>query len=110
MHPESNYLAIASIVISTFVCFWLFKKLSTSNLRSFKLVIIAALSLSFLVGVIAPSFSKYENNVDTFHHGEQLAPAAAYDNGKKPYTDLFFLRGAGEDVIAPWASFKLFGK
>jgi hypothetical protein len=109
MQPESNYLAILSIILVTICLFWILKNIQKKYSVLFRISIISILAISFLIGGIAPSIARYENNVDTFHHGEQLAPALAFENGKKPYVDLFILRGAGEDVIAPWLSFKAFG-
>ena len=107
---EGNYIGILLIILSTIVLFVLLKRLSILNKKLFRISVIVLLSVSFLIGVIAPGVARYENNVDTFHHGEQLAPAVAFENQKKPYEDLFTLRGAGEDVITPWLSFKIFGE
>lgn len=109
LNPESNYLFILLFLASTATVFMCLKFLLKINSFFFKGVIIALIAFSFLIGVIAPGVAGYRNNVDTFHHGEQLAPAIAYEHHKKPYQDLFTLRGAGEDVITPWLSQVVFG-
>lgn len=109
-YPESNYLLILSIVGVTAFIFWLLKLSLKKSKFIFRSLVIAILSLSVFVGVIAPGVAKYAHNIDTFHNGEELSPALALDQGKKPYTEIFTLRGAGEDVVTPWLSFKLFGE
>jgi hypothetical protein len=46
--------------------------------------------------------------IDMFGNGEQLGPTMGYIHGKKLFTDIFFLHGAGEDVLVPALSFTLF--
>jgi hypothetical protein len=107
---ESNYtaLVLAGVVALGvyFGLFYLYKKRDAW----FRWTLIGILSLAMFGGLIAPSFARWSGNIDPFHHGEQLGPADGYANGKKAYTDIFILRGAGEDVITPWVSQKIFGR
>lgn len=107
---ESNYTAIIiALVVALVVYFGLFYLYATRE-RWFRWVAIGILSAAMFGGLIAPSFARWSGNIDPFHHGEQLGPADGYAHGKKAYTDIFMLRGAGEDVIAPWLSQKIFGR
>lgn len=108
--PESNYFAILVIIVSTIVIFCLLRWLAKTRRIVFKGIVIALLSVSLVLGVFAPGVSRYQNNADSFHNGEQLAPSLAFTHGKVPYKDLYVLRGAGEDILTPWLSFKLFGQ
>lgn len=108
--PESNYLLLLGIIALTFITYYLLSILQVKKTTVFRAAIVLVLSYSLFIGVIAPGYAKYQNNIDTFHNGEQLAPALALEQGKRPYTDILTLRGAGEDILTPWLSFKLFGE
>lgn len=108
--PEINFPVIIGMVIATILFYWLLKKLRAYNKSAFRAVLILTLVFSFVIGVVGPRITSYHNNIDSFHHGEQLAPAVAFSQGKLPYKDLFILHGAGEDILMPWVSFKLFGE
>lgn len=108
--PEISYPVLLLIAGFTLILFGTIKWVRSKNANYFRLIVGSIILLSYLIGAVAPYFASFENNIDTFHHGEQLAPALAYEDGKVPYKDLFFLHGAGEDVITPWLSFKLFGQ
>lgn len=108
--PESSYPVLLGVVAATAGLFLVLKKLESVHSNYLRLAVAAILVGTYLIGATAPYFASYEGNIDTFHHGEQLAPAVAFDQGAKPYKDLFFLHGAGEDVIVPWLAFQLFGE
>lgn len=108
--PESSYFILFAIIICTLGIFAGLRYMEAKNFRYFRVVFAAIILFSYFLGTITPYFAAFEGNIDTFHHGEQLAPALALEQGRQPYKDLFFLHGAGEDVITPWLSFKLFGQ
>lgn len=108
-YPESNYLVLLAIIAATISLYLLLELIRTRNSRFFRFIITATIIFFYFIGVMAPHVAEYVGNIDSFHHGEQLAPGLAFMEGKVPYKDIFFLHGAGEDVIAPRISFALFG-
>jgi hypothetical protein len=107
--PEISYPVLGAIALLTLLIFGGLKWLQQKQRNYFRAAVILLLLLSYFIGVIGPDTSYYIHNADSFHHGEQLSPALAFDQGKLPYRDIFFLHGSGEDVIVPWLSLKLFG-
>lgn len=105
-NPEDNYLKLIFIISIGFGVFWVLKKLSSYD-RYFRLVIIAFLAIAVFLFTLMPGVESNVGNIDTFHPGEQLAPAQAFENGKKLYTDLFVLHGAGDDVLIPHSALHL---
>lgn len=69
--------------------------------RLFRWLMALLISIGVLGAFLIPATNSFIGNVDTFQHGEQLSPGAAFDHGKHLYTDLFVLHGAGEDVLMP---------
>ena len=108
--PEASYPVLLGIAASTLGLFFLLKFIRSKRPSLMRLAVAGFLLFSFFLGFAVPNFAGYEDKLDTFHHGEQLAPAQAFSHGKDPYTDLFVLHGAGEDIVTPWLSFKLFGE
>lgn len=107
---EVNYIAFLFIITSTIALFLGFRYLRSKPTLFFRPSLIVVFVLALLCGVFAPTIASRAGNIDTFHAGEQLSPAFAYLEGKSVYKDIFVLRGAGEDVLMPVVSFKLFGQ
>lgn len=105
--PEQNYTRILLVIILTVTLYYLFSKIIFKYPRAFKLFICLLFTFTVFVSVLMPELKKYENNIDTFHHGEQLSPGNAFNGGKGLYTDLYVLHGAGEDVLIPALSLNL---
>jgi len=119
-NPSNNYIMIVFIIIVTLILFIALRKLYGTKYRWIIKVLAIAILLSnhFIFNMldIVTSYPGkdiiYANGpggLDNFHSGEQLAPANAFLHGAKPYGDMFFLRGAGVDVIVPALSFLIFG-
>jgi len=120
-NPSNNYIALAFIIVATLGLFVLLRKLYAGKYAwIIKIVAICILLSNFFIfnmlDITTGYFQKdiiYANGsltLDNFHAGEQLAPANAFLNGEQPYRDIFFLRGAGVDVIVPAIGFVVFGK
>lgn len=105
-NPEENYLRVVLLILFGFLIYIGLKKLS-SNDKLFRRVVIALLSFGFFGSILMPNVNVFRNNIDTFHHGEQLSPAQAFGGGKRLYSDLFVLHGAGDDIILPYLALNL---
>lgn len=100
-HPIETLGKILWIIIGTQLIFKLLTYLSRERQVVYRYGFIVALLLVLFFIKIMPNINAFAGNIDTFHHGEQLAPASAYLNGKALYTDMFVLHGVGEDVLTP---------
>jgi len=107
--PTNNFVLVLCTVMFTIGIFYGLRYLLRRWQTIARLGIVALVAGMIFTGIIAPDNSRFVNNIDVFHHGEQLSPARAAYDGKRPYSQIFFLHGAGEDVLLPEASFHVFG-
>lgn len=99
--PEQNYARLVVMIVLTLVYFFLLHRLLERSTKLFKAVIIVLAVFTVLAGDILPTIRYYRGNIDMFHQGEQISPGNAFNAGKNPYTDMFVIHGAGEDVVWP---------
>ena len=104
--PEENFIKILFIIIIGILIYLGLKKLQNYD-KYFRLFVIVVLVFGLFSIILMPKVVSYFGHIDKFHHGEQLSPANAFLNGKKLYTELFVLHGAGEDVLMPSLGLKL---
>ncbi len=105
--PETNYVRIIYIIVASMVIFCVLNIIRAKLGRRYLRILIAlSATLIIFLGVMAPAYTA--SGIDMFHNGEQLGPTRAYVDGAKLFTNLFFLHGAGEDVLMPAAGFTLF--
>ena len=119
-NPSNNYYQIIFIIVVTLGLFCLCRRLYSAKYSWAIKVAVAFILLSnfffFNVANIAQGYPYeviYANgpqSMDNFHSGEQLAPASAFLEGRSPYDEIYFLRGAGIDILVPTLGFALFGK
>ncbi len=113
-NPNNNYLTIAFIIISTVGLYFLFLYLANTRFKwILKSTIILSLVLIFSFTTFlstGPAYANSEGYADEFHSGEQLSPTHALREGDDLYSEIFFLRGAGVDVIFPSIGASLFGE
>jgi hypothetical protein len=107
-NPEENYVKVLFIIIVGFLAFLGLRKLVSYG-KYFRWFIIVFLTFSVFAITLMPAVESNFGNIDTFHRGEQLSPAQAFGNGKKLYTGMFVLHGAGDDVLLPYAGLHLPG-
>jgi hypothetical protein len=107
--PADNYALVVATMLLTAAIFFGLRLMLRRYATATRLTLIVVLVVMLFMGIIAPDHSRFMGNIDVFHHGEQLSPALAFFNGKHVYSDILFLHGAGEDVLLPALSFKLFG-
>lgn len=100
-NPETNYLRVLWIIFFTISCFFILKYLQSKNQIILRILIALFLIFGVLTMNMLPEIDTFQHNLDTFHHGEQLSPANAFINGKKPYSEIFVLHGMGEDILLP---------
>ncbi len=108
-NPEENFAKVIFVIFGSALLFLGLKKLALSYNRYFRLLCVAILAFGVFAITLMPNVESYIGNIDTFHQGEQLSPAQAYGNGKKLYSGLFVLHGAGDDIILPHLSLHLPG-
>ncbi|MDO8611187.1 MAG: hypothetical protein Q7R95_11730, partial [bacterium] len=72
-------------------------------------MVICALSLGVVLNNNLDIIGRYMKQIDMFHLGEMLGPASGFLLGKKPYSEIFFYRGMGADVLIGMLSIKIFG-
>lgn len=106
-NPEENYIKILWIIAVTLICYFGILYLANNKPLLFKIFIAAFVVFILLSVELMPRNKSMIGNLDTFHHGEQLAPAHAFNKGKGLYSDMYVLHGAGEDVILPSIALKL---
>lgn len=63
---------------------------------------------SVLLAIFHPF--NYYGKLDTFHEGETLGAAVAYEAGQDPYEDYISAHGVYQDTLRPLIAFKLFGR
>lgn len=102
---EANYVRIILFVLSGFLIFFSILYIRKKYSKFLKPAIAIMGASIVLVNVLLPLPTQ---QIDSFHHGEQLSPALEYKQGKELYSDLFFLHGAGEDIIVPNLAFGIF--
>ncbi len=108
-NPETNYLRVLYIIFATVGVYLALSWLRRKSKAAFRWLACGILAFVYIAAQVLPSIESATNRIDTFHGGEQLAPTLAYYNGQKLFTDIFFLHGAGEDVLVPALGFKLGG-
>jgi hypothetical protein len=120
-NPDNSYIKIVFIIGCTLGLFLLMRRLYGTKHAWVIKVIAASVLLAnlFIFNMLHiahgyyPADIIYANGIhsmDNFHSGEQLSPANDLLSGVKPYSQMFFLRGAGVDVLLPALGFVLFGK
>lgn len=111
--PDTNYVQVLAVVAATALIFWGAMTLRKRGRRAGIALRVLTTGFSALVVVLArvvpPIVNTGFSDYDSFHYGEQLSPAAAFLAGKTPFTDIFVLHGAGEDIFKPALGFVLFG-
>jgi hypothetical protein len=120
-NPDNNYRMLVFIIVATIAFFILLRRLYSTKYAWIIKVIAVGILLSnhFIFNMLNISIGYYPTDIiyangihtmDNFHSGEQLSPANAFLSGSKLYSDIFYLRGAGVDVLIPSLGFILFGK
>lgn len=116
-NPDNNFYSIVFVIVVTLGLFYILQWLYGSQYAWTIKLLVAALLISnyFLFNAInvSGSYVSFVNGpggMDNFHAGEQLSPGAAYLNGTDLYSEMFYLRGAGVDVVIPSIGMSLFGK
>jgi len=120
-NPSNNYLQIVFIITATLGLFWVLRRLYGTKYSWVIKVVAVAILLSnhFFFNMLNIAHGYYPTDIiyangphsmDNFHSGEQLSPANAFLQGQSMYDQIFFLRGAGADVLIPALGFMLFGK
>jgi|GEM_PF-2460301 len=105
--PESNYFRVLYIIVATGAIFLALQYVRARfGQKPFRLVVAGIATMAIVFGTLVPSYASPA--IDMFHNGEQLGPASGFMNGKGLYTDLFFLHGAGEDILVPNIAFDIF--
>lgn len=106
-NPESNFIQLVALILLTALLFWaslvLERRLPRFWMRL--LVVVWGTAIVSMVGILPAADPA---SFDPFHNGEQLSPSAAFMQGKAPFTDLFVLHGAGEDIFKPALGYLLF--
>lgn len=105
-HPEINFIKVVLIIFFALLYFLALLYIRNRSSKVFRIIFVSLISIAILTTAIVPSFTKYYGHIDTFHHGEQLSPALSHIQGKKLFTEIFFLHGAGEDVLTPGIAIK----
>ena len=105
--PEQNYAKIIWILIFSVVFYYCISFLSNKRHKFYRILIIVFIPFAIFCTTLMPSIDNYKGNLDPFHHGEQLSPANAFNNGQKLFSEIFILHGAGEDVLLPSLALKL---
>lgn len=105
--PEQNFARVLWIIIASILLYKGIHYLSIRKPKSFKLLIGAITCFAVLTVYLVPYTNSLQGNIDTFHHGEQLSPANAYNNGQGLFSDMYVLHGAGEDVLLPALSLRI---
>jgi hypothetical protein len=103
--PETNYARVLYIIVASVVFFLLLQWINRRSKTAFRLIIAAFVSYTLLVGVMIPQITA--GGVDMFGTGEMMAPANGFMHGKELFTNIFFLHGAGVDVLLPRLSYIL---
>lgn len=101
---EANYFRIILFVVFGFIFFFLLLSLRKHRPNLVRPVVTIMITAVVLVNILIPLPTQ---QIDMFHNGEQLAPAFEYKEGAKLFSDLFFLHGAGEDILIPNLAFHL---
>lgn len=114
-NPDNNYTSLVFIIISTVVLGPLLSNLYRSKFRwIISLIVVLILTVNYVsLNMLAdstPAYASSDGYIDSFHGGEQLAPTQAFIDGQKLYSEVFFLRGAGVDVLFNAAGFFILGK
>lgn len=109
LNPEQNYVQFLLLSACTLLLYFALSWLKDHKRYFFRLTLVILMLISLTIGIFAPTVTAKIGNIDTFHAGEQLSPAQALMNGKKPYSDIFVLRGAGEDIYVPSIALRIFG-
>lgn len=106
-NPESNFIQLIALGLLTALIFWgslvLERRVPRRWMRL--LVVVWGTAVVAMVGILPTADPA---GFDPFHNGEQLSPSAAFMHGKAPFTDLFVLHGAGEDIFKPALGYLLF--
>ena len=111
-NPNNNFYMFFFVIFATILLFIAFKHIYYSKYRqSLKIVVIVLLMASFFLTtlLINPSYT-IAGILDNFHAGEQLSVINAFLNGSSLYNNIFFLRGAGVDVVIPVLGMQIFGQ
>ena len=111
-NPETNYVQVLLAVFVSALVFWGLSTLRSRGPRAaiaLRVLFTGAIALiTILIRVVPAAVNATFSDYNSFHYGEQLSPAAALLAGKVPFTDLFVLHGAGEDIFKPALGFLLF--
>lgn len=111
---DNNYYAMVFVIVGTLALFLALRWLLASKYAwTIKLLMIGLILVHHFVTISIGQISGYAvgpGGLENFHSGEQLSPAYAFLHGASLYDQIFFLRGAGVDVLLPAASFKLLGQ
>lgn len=112
-NPESNFYVLLFVIVATLGLFYLFRYLYQHGRTDvFKAIIVGLFLFNYVFIALIPSLGYMNEHgvLDNFHAGEQLSGGSEFLAGKEPYSEMFFLRGAGVDAVIPAAVFSLFGR
>lgn len=114
-NPNTNYAQLIFVTIGAPLLYLILRKVYSKNPAhwSIKLLGVTVLLFHFVSTEIIKFGSGYafgQGALDTFHSGEQLSPTLAFLSGSHLYSDLFFFRGAGTDVLLAASGMKFFGE
>lgn len=101
--PETNYARAIYIIVASVGFYLLLRWINKRSRLAFRLIIASFVALTFLIGFMVPAPTA--GGVDMFVTGEMLGPTNGYIHGKALFTNMFFLHGAGIDVLLPRLSF-----
>jgi hypothetical protein len=107
--PETNYARVIYIIVASVGSYFLLRWINRRSRIAFRFIIAGFVALTFLIGFMVPAAFSSVGGVDMFAVGEPLAPTNAYLHGQSLFTNIFFLHGAGIDVLLPRLSFAVLG-
>jgi hypothetical protein len=105
-NPETNYIQAILVIVLTVLIFWGLYTLSRKHEVWLRVVVGFIASVIGIAKFVIPA--AVSGTFDPFHFGEQMSPALAFLQGKQPFTGLYVLHGAGEDIFKPALAFVLF--
>ena len=108
-NPLNNLLrfimTVGITIITPFIIDFLYNKYP----KILQFLVITGLSIGVVLNNNIDLVERYMKQIDMFHIGVMLGPAYGFLQGKEPYTNIFFLRGLGQDVLFGVISIKIFG-
>lgn len=108
-NPETGYIRVIFITVVTAAVYFGLEWLTRHRDKTFRWGIAIIIGLTSFAGSGLVGISYTQGGIDTFHYGEQMGPSMAFYHGSHLFTDVFFLHGAGEDVLLPNLAFHIAG-